>query len=65
MQNEGKLFQSSYPKSFGDLVGENEVITAHGEQQRKVHLIASNMMQLDIAQIPFLGRHTDEITGGA
>ena len=47
MQNEGKLFQSSYPKSFKDLVGKNGVITVHGEQQRKLHSIASNMMRLD------------------
>ncbi|XP_075660569.1 abietadienol/abietadienal oxidase [Castanea sativa] len=47
MQNEGKLFQSSYPKSFRDLVGKNGVITVHGDQQRKLHAIASNMMRLD------------------
>ncbi|XP_048444017.1 abietadienol/abietadienal oxidase [Pyrus x bretschneideri] len=47
MQNEGKLFQSSYPKSFKDLVGKNGVITVHGEPQRKLHGIASNMMRLD------------------
>ncbi|KAK7852758.1 abietadienol/abietadienal oxidase [Quercus suber] len=47
MQNEGKLFQSSYPKSFRDLVGKNGVITVQGDQQRKLHAIASNMMRLD------------------
>lgn len=47
MKNEGKLFQSSYPKSFKDLVGKNGVITVHGEQQRKLHGITSNMMHLD------------------
>ncbi|PKU63325.1 Protein PRD1 [Dendrobium catenatum] len=39
MQNEGKLFQSSYPKSFGDLVGKNGVIIVHGEQQKRLHAI--------------------------
>ncbi|XP_021903947.1 abietadienol/abietadienal oxidase [Carica papaya] len=47
MQNEGKLFQSSYPKSFRDLVGKNGVITVQGEQQRKLHAIASNLMRLN------------------
>ncbi|PIN09372.1 Cytochrome P450 CYP4/CYP19/CYP26 subfamily [Handroanthus impetiginosus] len=54
MQNEGKLFQSSYPKSFRDLVGKNGVITAQGEQQRKLHSIASNMMRLDKLKCHFL-----------
>ncbi|KAK6921329.1 Cytochrome P450 [Dillenia turbinata] len=47
MQNEGKLFKSSYPKSFRDLVGKHGVITVHGDQQRKLHAIASNLMRLD------------------
>ncbi|XP_015069358.1 abietadienol/abietadienal oxidase [Solanum pennellii] len=54
MQNEGKLFQSSYPKSFRDLVGKNGIITAQGEQQRKLHSIASNMMRLDKLKFHFL-----------
>ncbi|KAH7514647.1 hypothetical protein FEM48_Zijuj11G0111600 [Ziziphus jujuba var. spinosa] len=54
MQNEGKLFQSSYPKSFRDLVGKNGVITVQGEQQRKLHAIASNMMRLDKLRFHFL-----------
>lgn len=54
MQNEGKLFKSSYPKSFRDLVGKNGVITAQGEQQRKLHSIASNMMRLDKLKFHFL-----------
>ncbi|KAB1212983.1 Abietadienol/abietadienal oxidase [Morella rubra] len=55
MQNEGKLFQSSYPKSFRDLVGKNGVIAVQGEQQRKLHAIASNMMRLDKLKFHFLG----------
>ncbi|PKU77391.1 abietadienol/abietadienal oxidase [Dendrobium catenatum] len=47
MQNEGKLFQSSYPKSFRDLVGKNGVIVVHGEQQKKLHAIAVNIMKLE------------------
>ncbi|XP_023000436.1 abietadienol/abietadienal oxidase [Cucurbita maxima] len=54
MQNEGKLFKSSYPKSFRDLVGTNGVITAQGEQQRKLHAIASNMMRLHDPKFQFL-----------
>ncbi|XP_027169450.1 abietadienol/abietadienal oxidase [Coffea eugenioides] len=54
MQNEGKLFQSSYPKSFRDLVGKNGVITAQGEQQKKLHSIASNMMRLEKLKFHFL-----------
>ncbi|KAF6153406.1 hypothetical protein GIB67_003596, partial [Kingdonia uniflora] len=54
MQNEGKLFQSSYPKSFRDLVGKNGLITVHGDQQRKLHGIASNMMRLDKLKFHFL-----------
>ncbi|KAK9266252.1 hypothetical protein L1049_000040 [Liquidambar formosana] len=54
MQNEGKLFQSSYPKSFRDLVGKNGVITVQGEQQRKLHGIASNMMRLEKLNFHFL-----------
>ncbi|XP_020548064.1 abietadienol/abietadienal oxidase isoform X1 [Sesamum indicum] len=54
MQNEGKLFQSSYPKSFRDLVGKNGVITAQGNQQRKLHSIASNMMRLEKLKFHFL-----------
>ncbi|XP_010246684.1 PREDICTED: abietadienol/abietadienal oxidase [Nelumbo nucifera] len=54
MQNEGKLFQSSYPKSFRDLVGKNGVITVQGEQQRKLHGIASNMMRLEKLKLHFL-----------
>ncbi|KAG0457021.1 hypothetical protein HPP92_022178 [Vanilla planifolia] len=47
MLNEGKLFQSSYPKSFRDLVGKNGVIVVHGEQQRRLHAIAMNAMRLE------------------
>ncbi|KAM7482850.1 hypothetical protein LguiB_007433 [Lonicera macranthoides] len=54
MQNEGKLFKSSYPKSFRELVGINGVITAQGDQQRKLHSIASNMMRLDKLKFHFL-----------
>ncbi|XP_057446519.1 abietadienol/abietadienal oxidase isoform X2 [Lotus japonicus] len=54
MQNEGKLFMSSYPKSFRDLVGKNGVITVQGEQQRKLHGIASNMMRLEKLKFHFL-----------
>lgn len=54
MQNEGRLFQSSYPKSFRDLVGKNGVITMHGEKQRKLHGIASSMMQLEQLKFHFL-----------
>ncbi|XP_051136539.1 abietadienol/abietadienal oxidase [Andrographis paniculata] len=54
MQNEGKLFQSSYPKSFRELVGKSGVITAQGDQQRKLHSIASNMMRLDRLRCHFM-----------
>ncbi|KAJ1383013.1 Cytochrome P450 [Sesbania bispinosa] len=54
MQNEGKLFKSSYPKSFRDLVGKNGVITVQGEQQRKLHGIASNMMRLEKLKFHFM-----------
>ncbi|XP_061342981.1 abietadienol/abietadienal oxidase [Gastrolobium bilobum] len=54
MQNEGKLFMSSYPKSFRDLVGKNGLITVQGEQQRKLHGIASNMMRLEKLKFHFL-----------
>lgn len=54
MQNEGKLFKSSYPKSFRDLVGKNGVITVQGDQQRKLHGIASNMMRLEKLKFHFL-----------
>ncbi|XP_042013783.1 abietadienol/abietadienal oxidase-like isoform X2 [Salvia splendens] len=54
MQNEGKLFQSNYPKSFRDLVGKNGVITAQGDHQRKLHSIASNMMRLEKLRFHFL-----------
>ncbi|WCJ34754.1 Cytochrome P450 superfamily protein [Euphorbia peplus] len=50
MQNEGKLFKSSYPKSFRDLVGKNGVITVQGDQQKKLHGIASNIMRFDKLQ---------------
>ncbi|PKA54011.1 Abietadienol/abietadienal oxidase [Apostasia shenzhenica] len=50
MQNEGKLFQSSYPKSFRDLVGKNGVIVVHGEKQRRLHAIAVNSMRLEKIQ---------------
>ncbi|KAF1886769.1 hypothetical protein Lal_00046006 [Lupinus albus] len=54
MQNENKLFKSSYPKSFRDLVGKNGVITVQGEQQRKLHGIASNMMRLEKLKFHFM-----------
>ncbi|KAJ0547218.1 putative abieta-7,13-dien-18-ol hydroxylase [Helianthus annuus] len=54
MHNEGKLFKSSYPKSFRDLVGTNGVITAQGDQHRKLHTIASNMMRSDALKTRFL-----------
>ncbi|KAJ9145697.1 hypothetical protein P3X46_028050 [Hevea brasiliensis] len=54
MQNEGKLFESNYPKSFRDLVGKNGVITLQGDQQRKLHGIASNIMRLDKLKLHFL-----------
>ncbi|XP_020572994.1 abietadienol/abietadienal oxidase [Phalaenopsis equestris] len=47
MQNEGKLFQSCYPKSFRDLVGKNGVIVVHGDQQKKLHAIAVNSMKIE------------------
>ncbi|XP_047340145.1 abietadienol/abietadienal oxidase [Impatiens glandulifera] len=54
MLNEGRLFQSSYPKSFRDLVGKNGIITVQGDKQRKLHAIASNVMRLDKVQSLFL-----------
>ncbi|KAL1192324.1 Abietadienol/abietadienal oxidase [Cardamine amara subsp. amara] len=54
MLNEGKLFQSSYPKSFRDLVGKDGVITVHGAQQRRLHSIASSMMRHDQLKTHFL-----------
>ncbi|CAH2067054.1 unnamed protein product [Thlaspi arvense] len=54
MQNEGKLFQSSYPKSFRDLVGKDGIITVHGDQQRRLHSIASSMMRQDHLKTHFL-----------
>lgn len=54
MLNEGKLFKSSYPKSFRDLVGANGVITAQGDQHRKLHTIASSMMRSDTLKFRFL-----------
>ncbi|XP_043703322.1 abietadienol/abietadienal oxidase [Telopea speciosissima] len=54
MQNEGKLFQSSYPKSFRDLVGKNGLITMQGEQQRKLHGMAVNMMRFERLKFHFL-----------
>ncbi|CAA7043119.1 unnamed protein product [Microthlaspi erraticum] len=54
MQNEGKLFQSSYPKSFRDLVGKDGVITVHGDQQRRLHSIASSLMRQDQLKTHFL-----------
>lgn len=54
MQNEGKLFKSSYPKSFRDLVGKNGIIVVQGEQQRKLHGIATNMLRLDKLNSTFL-----------
>lgn len=54
MQNEGRLFKSSYPKSFRDLVGSNGVITAQGDQHRKLHTIASSMMRSDTLKSRFL-----------
>ncbi|XP_020678732.1 abietadienol/abietadienal oxidase-like [Dendrobium catenatum] len=47
MQNEGKLFQSSYPKSFRDLVEKNGVIVVHGEQQKRLHAIVVNITKLE------------------
>ncbi|GAA0144999.1 oxygenase [Lithospermum erythrorhizon] len=54
MQNEGKLFKSSYPASFRNLVGKHGIITAQGGHQRKLHSIASNMMRLDKLKFHFL-----------
>ncbi|XP_077247189.1 cytochrome P450 superfamily protein [Tasmannia lanceolata] len=54
MQNEGKLFQSCYPKSFRDLVGKSGLITLQGEQQKKLHGIAVNMMRLEKLKFHFL-----------
>ncbi|CAN0902162.1 Abietadienol/abietadienal oxidase [Linum grandiflorum] len=47
MLGEGRLFKSSYPKPFRDLVGKNGVVTAQGEQQRKLHGIASGLMKVE------------------
>lgn len=54
MVNEGKLFGSCYPKSFRYLVGKNGVITVQGEQQRKLHGIAMNMMRTEKLKFHFL-----------
>ncbi|KAL4186043.1 hypothetical protein AMTRI_Chr09g31810 [Amborella trichopoda] len=54
LQNEGRFFQSSYPKSFRDLVGKNGVIAMQGEQQRRLHGIAVNMMKMDKLKFHFL-----------
>ncbi|XP_065847282.1 abietadienol/abietadienal oxidase [Euphorbia lathyris] len=61
MQNEGKLFKSSYPKSFRDLVGKNGVITVQGDQQKKLHGIASNIMRLDKLQKPHFLQHIQSV----
>ncbi|XP_058075877.1 abietadienol/abietadienal oxidase [Magnolia sinica] len=54
MQNEGRLFQSCYPKAFRDLVGKDGVINVQGDQQRKLHKIATNMMRLEKLKFHFL-----------
>ncbi|GLJ21150.1 hypothetical protein SUGI_0386900 [Cryptomeria japonica] len=45
LQNEGRLFESSYPNSFKNIVGRNSLLVVHGDLQRKLHAIAANLLK--------------------
>ncbi|RWV78275.1 hypothetical protein BHE74_00024853 [Ensete ventricosum] len=61
LQNEGKLFQCSYPKSIGGILGKWSMLVQVGEMHREMRMIALNFMsnvRLRSHLLPEVERHT-------
>eukprot|EP01018_Ginkgo_biloba_P022152 Gb_19885 [translate_table: standard] len=54
LQNEGKLFQTRYPKSVVELLGKYSMLSVHGDLQRKLHGIAVNLLSSDKLRVDFV-----------
>lgn len=61
LQNEGKLFQCSYPKSIGGILGKWSMLVQVGEMHREMRMISLNFMsnvRLRSQLLPEVERHT-------
>ncbi|CAL9198466.1 unnamed protein product [Musa hybrid cultivar] len=61
LQNEGKLFQCSYPKSIGGILGKWSMLVQVGEMHREMRMISLNFMsnvRLRSHLLPEVERHT-------
>ncbi|CAI9111151.1 OLC1v1011295C1 [Oldenlandia corymbosa var. corymbosa] len=54
LQNEGKLFRSSYPKSVSDILGSGSMLIVTGDQHKKVRSTAANHIATSKSRPEFL-----------
>lgn len=61
LQNEGRLFECSYPKSIGGILGKWSMLVLVGEMHRDMRIISLNFMssvRLRSLLLPEVERHT-------
>lgn len=61
LQNEGRLFECSYPKSIGGILGKWSMLVLVGEMHREMRMISLNFMsnvRLRTVLLPEIERHT-------
>lgn len=66
LQNEGRLFECSYPKSIGGILGKWSMLVLVGEMHREMRMISLNFMssaRLRSLLLPEVERHTLFVLG--
>nr|UYU26130.1 cytochrome P450 720B [Pinus elliottii] len=54
LQNEGRLFQSNYPRPFRNLIGKFALLSVHGDLQKKLHGTAVNFLGFEKLRVHFM-----------
>nr|AIK01733.1 CYP720B11 [Pinus contorta] len=54
LQNEGRLFQSNYPRPFRNLIGKFGLVAVHGDLQKKLHGTAVNFLGFEKLRVHFM-----------
>ncbi|GFQ08642.1 cytochrome p450 90a1, partial [Phtheirospermum japonicum] len=57
LQNEGRLFESSYPGSICNLLGRHSLLLMRGSLHRRMHSLHHELRQLGHHQGPFVAGH--------
>lgn len=55
LQNEGKLFQASYPKPMQDILGKHSFLTVSGDFHKKLRTFALNFISTSKSSPDFFG----------